>query len=122
MLIEYKQPDFKLSNNRGILFQLVHNEWKQVNYIFSNKGSVRGGHYHKYNQELFFVIQGIFRLVVWDIKDPSSKEEYRMTAEDMFLIKENVHHTFEYIEDTYLISMYNHGVEQSMCGKDIWTE
>ena len=37
----------------------------------------------------------------------------------MFIIYENVYHTFEYLEDTILIAMYNNGVEMEDDIKDI---
>lgn len=117
-LIEFLKPDFEFENENGILIQLVHDGWKQVNAIFSKGGSVRGGHCHKYNKETFYIISGTFKLVVW--KD-DKKEEYWIKAGDMFLIYEYVFHTFEYAEDTWLVSMYSNGVVMDF-GKDIWTE
>lgn len=115
-LIEFVKPDFTFENENGILVQLVHDGWKQVNAILSKENSVRGGHYHKYNKEAFFIISGSFKLKVW--KD-NYKEEYQIKAGDMFLINEFVFHTFEYTEDTWLVSMYSNGVEMEF-GKDIW--
>ena len=117
MLIEYIKPDFEFKNENGTLIQLVHEGWKQVNVIFSNATGVRGGHYHKYNKECFYVYSGNFKLVVWN---ESEKEEYQMKTGDMFLINPFVYHTFEYSEDTILVSMYNNGVELENGEKDIW--
>ena len=119
MLIEYLKPDFVFENEVGSLKQLVHDGWKQVNVITSHAGSVRGGHYHKYNDEGFYVIDGRFTLTLWrdDIR-----ETYEMKCGDMFLVPPFVFHTFEYTKDTTLISMYSHGVELSETEKDIWTE
>lgn len=118
-LIEFLEPDFKFENGNGLLVQLVHEGWKQVNAIFSKGNGVRGGHYHKFNKEAFYVLSGAFKLVVW--KD-EKKEEYALKAGDMFLINEYVYHTFEYVEDTWLVSMYSSGVELDEDTKDIWTE
>ena len=38
----------------------------------------------------------------------------------MFIMPENVYHTFEYHEDTTLIGMYDNGVELDENTKDIW--
>ena len=119
MLIEFVKPDFIFENEAGSLKQLVHEGWKQINVITSVAGAIRGGHYHKYNNEGFYIIQGAFKLVVWKGEE---KEEYIINAGDMFLIPSFVFHTFEYIEDTILISMYSEGVELSETEKDIWTE
>jgi dTDP-4-dehydrorhamnose 3,5-epimerase-like enzyme len=119
MLIEFENPDFVFENEAGSLIQLVHDGWKQVNVISSIAGAVRGNHYHKYNNEGFYIIKGSFKLKVWK---GDKKEEYLIKAKDMFRIPPYVFHTFEYIEDTILVSMYSKGVEISETEKDIWTE
>ena len=119
MLIEFTKPDFVFENECGSLKQLVHDGWKQVNVITSLGGSIRGGHYHKYNKEGFYIVSGSFRLVAWN---DTEKEEYEIKSGVMFYIPPFVFHTFEYHEDTVLVSMYSNGVELSDTEKDIWTE
>lgn len=119
MLIEFVKPDFVFENDAGSLIQLVHDGWKQVNVITSVSGAVRGKHYHKFNYEGFYIIQGSFNLIVWKDKD---KEEHEIKAGDMFFIPPYVFHTFDYHEDTVLVSMYSLGVELYGLEKDIWTE
>ncbi len=119
MLIEFIKPDFVFENEAGCLTQLVHNGWNQVNVIHSVAGSIRGGHYHKYNKECFYIIEGSFKLTVWNDKE---KEEYEIKKGDMFIMPENTYHTFEYHEDTILIGMYDKGVELDENTKDIWRE
>ena len=119
MLITYLKPDFVFENDAGSLKQLVHDGWKQVNVITSRAGSVRGGHYHKYNREGFYVVKGRFFLTVWE---KEACEEYEMKEGDMFLIPPYVFHTFEYREETLLVSLYSEGVERFGSEKDIWTE
>jgi len=119
MLIKYMDVDFKFENENGVLVQLVHDGWKQVNVITSVAGKKRGGHYHKYNNEAFYVVSGSFNLYVW--KD-DVKEEYLMKPGTWFMVNPFVFHTFEYLEDTVLVSVYSNGVELSDTEKDIWTE
>ena len=119
MLIEFVKPDLVFENEAGCLKQLVHEGWKQVNVITSKKGSVRGGHYHKQNRECFYIVEGSFLLTVW--KD-DTKEEYEIKQNDMFIIPEDVFHTFAYHEDTLLVAMYDNGVEIDENTKDIWNE
>lgn len=119
MLMEFTEPDFVFENEAGSLKQLVHDGWKQVNVITSTAGSIRGNHYHKYNIESFYVINGTFKLIVWN---GDEREEYQIKAGDMFLVYPYVFHVFEYIDDTVLVSMYSNGVELSDTEKDIWTE
>lgn len=119
MLIKYLEPDFVDISERGYLKQLVHEGWKQVNVIQTNAGSKRGGHYHKQNNELFYVVSGKFQLIVW--RD-NQEEKYTMCSGQMFKISPFVFHTFNYLEDTLLVSMYDNGVEFENGKMDIWTE
>lgn len=119
MLIQWLQPDFSFANEKGTLKQLVHEGWRQVNVITSPPGSVRGGHYHKYNREGFYVVRGSFTLHLWRSEE---REEYEIGEGAMFLILPNVFHTFDYHEETILIGLYDRGVELSETEKDIWTE
>lgn len=119
MLIEVMKPDFQFKNDSGILIQLVHDGWKQINVITSIKGCVRGGHYHKFNKEAFYIISGSFDLDVWNRE--GVHEHYRFKSGDMFLINENVSHTFTYLDDSTLVAMYSNGVELDENNKDIWS-
>lgn len=119
MLIKWLKPDFSFENDAGCLKQLVHEGYKQVNVITSAAGSTRGGHYHKYSTEAFYVIGGSFSLSLW--KD-GEREKYEIRAGDMFALPPYVFHTFSYHEETLLVSMYSSGVELSETEKDIWTE
>ena len=109
MLINFIEPNFKFSDDRGVLVQLVRDGWKQVNYILSEKNVVRGGHYHRFNKEAFYVVNGKFKLLVEHISTHERKE-YIINAGDFFVIPPNVQHSFEYMEQTVLISMYDLGV------------
>ena len=119
MLIEWMKPDFSFQGNQGVLKQLVHNGWKQINIIDYVRGAKTGNHYHKYNCECFYVVRGAFKLTEW--KDGES-ETYDMLAEDMFIVPPFVWHAFEYHEDSILVALYDRGVELSETEKDIWSE
>lgn len=118
-MIEILIPNFKFEDERGKLIQLVREGYKQVNVIFSKKGVIRGNHYHKINQEMFYIISGKFCLMV---ELGNRREEYIFQTGDMFKIKPFVKHSFEFLEDTILVSLYDKGVELSEMEKDIYTE
>lgn len=107
-LIEMLEPDFSFEDERGSLVQLVREGYRQLNVICSKKGSFRGGHYHKLTKEAFYVIEGSFLL---EAEKDGVKEAKTFSAGDMFLINEYIVHSFDYLEDTILVSMYNNGVE-----------
>lgn len=117
-LFDYLEPNFLFNDDRGMLVQLVRNGWNQINYIYSKKGVIRGNHYHKFNVEAFFVISGKFNLVLQSL-DGNKQEEVTMTNSKFFKIYPNILHSFEFLEDTLLISMYDKGVEKIDGSKDI---
>lgn len=119
IMIEIVKPDFEYQDDRGSLTQLVHEGFRQFNIIFSKKGVLRGDHYHKENRETFFVIFGSFELTV---KTQHKQETYRFKMGDMFLVPPYVLHSFYYLEDTLIASMYDIGVEYPDGSKDIWTD
>lgn len=117
--IEFLECDFSHRDNRGMLVQLVSkNKWSQVNYIESEVGSLRGNHYHKINQELFYVIEGSFNL---KLESKNNTIFYNIQKGDMFIIKPLVKHSFEYLAHTKLITMYDKGVELEDNKMDIFT-
>lgn len=120
MYIKILDPDFFFSDKRGQLVQLIHEGYRQVNYILSYAGETRGGHYHSQNKELFYVISGRLELDVKPVNQTSnSSERYIFGAGSMFEVPENIEHSFQFIETTSLISMYSQGVELVSGEKDI---
>lgn len=121
MYIRILEPDFQFADERGRLVQLVHDGYRQVNYIVSHAGENRGGHYHRHNREAFYVVSGTFELEVWPAarKGIVSAEGYTFGAGSMFEIPENMVHSFRFLEETSLISMYSKGVESASGEKDI---
>lgn len=107
-MIKILEPDFKFEDERGVLIQLIHDGFKQINVITSESDVKRGGHYHEINKEAFFIINGKIKLL---LSRNNHEEEYHFKSGDMFLIEKNVYHEFEFLENTTLISLYDKGVE-----------
>jgi quercetin dioxygenase-like cupin family protein len=107
--------DFRFEDSRGTIVQLVHEGYSQINVITSKKGVFRGGHYHKDNNEAFYIISGKLEVTV-------NKETTVFTSGDFFGIEAYDIHSFNFLEDTTLVSMYSHGVEKEDGTKDIYTE
>lgn len=121
MLIEFLKADFCFDDERGSLVQLVREGWKQVNVIRSEAGVERGGHYHAQNSEAFYVISGSFELEAEDL-DSGEKERLIMKPGDFFRIRPKLLHGFHFLEETWLVSLYDRGVELSDGSKDILTK
>ena len=75
-MIEIIKPDFVFEDERGALIQLVHEGWKQINVAVSKAGFERGNHFHKFNREGFYVVEGAFTL---EAKLGSKKEIYDLS-------------------------------------------
>lgn len=121
MLINILKPDFEFIDNRGTLTQLVKDGYKQINVITSVDDSLRGGHYHKENEEAFYIINGELELEVYNLNQIDKIEKYIFQEGDMFQIPRGVIHSFYFKKPTLLVSMYSNGVELANGEKDILT-
>ena len=101
-------PDFSHEDDRGKLIQLVHDGWKQINVVFSKGGTIRGGHYHRENREAFYIIDGCCEVT---LEQGKSVEVHTFKTGDFFSIHPGTCHTFQYLQDTLLIGLYDKGVE-----------
>ncbi|MBR0113162.1 MAG: cupin domain-containing protein [Clostridia bacterium] len=120
MLIKIVKPDFTFTDERGTLAQLVHSGYEQVNFVYTEKGAVRGNmHYHALSDETFYVGSGKVKVTA-RLED---EEEERIFAQgDMFTLPAGVRHTFEYLENTNLVVLYTKAVEREDGSKDILTD
>ena len=119
-LIKILTPNFVFPDDRGLLVQICREGYRQINAVFTKKGAVRGNlHYHKHTKEAFFILSG--RVRVTAVRGDFTEEREFCTG-DMFLIEENVRHTFVYLEDTYLVGLYTAGVENPDGTRDIYTD
>ena len=108
MLIETLNADFEHNDERGSIIQLIKRGYSQINVITSKAGAIRGGHYHIYNTEAFYIIKGQCRITA---TTRNEREVKSFKTGDFFRIKPYVFHNFEYIEDSIIISMYSLGIE-----------
>jgi mannose-6-phosphate isomerase-like protein (cupin superfamily) len=116
-LIEKLTPDFVFDDERGTLAQLVHSGYEQVNAVFTKKGAVRGNmHCHKNSNEVFYIISGSVDVTA---RLDEAEETARFESGDMFLIRNNIMHTFVYNEDTYIVALYDRRIENEDGTKDI---
>lgn len=117
-MIKILTPFFSYEDERGLLVQLLEHGAGQINVVKSCAGCVRGGHYHKLNKELFYIIYGEVKLV---LKVNDKVETFCFHSGDMFEIMANVVHDFTYLQGTCLIAMYDHGVILPDGTKDIYS-
>ncbi len=118
-LIEFLTPDFSFVDERGSLYQLCHNGWTQVNVSTTKKSVKRGGHYHKQTKEAFFIISGKIAL---QLQKEDKEQDITVKSGDFFCFSPYVKHSFNFLEDTTMVALYDKGVELAGGEKDIYTE
>lgn len=115
-LIEKKTVDFRFSDDRGSLTQLVHSGYEQINVLFTKKGVERGGHFHKKSLECFYVVSGSVKVTG---QLGGSAEEHLFREGDFFQVNLNVIHNMYFPEDCVLVAMYDKWIEAPDGTKDI---
>lgn len=92
-------------DERGFIYSVIHSgEWREINYVESQKGSVRGGHYHKKTLECFFVIKGAIDVGIENIKSGKS-ERFTVKARSVFVVEPFEIHKFKILEDSAWINI-----------------
>ena len=109
-------PDFKFSDDRGTLVQLVHGGYTQVNVITTKQGVLRGNHYHKFSHEAFYIISGSVKVT---LISNGKKQETLFQIGDFFEIPPMVLHEMFYPEDCIMVALYDQPVENEQGEKDI---
>lgn len=120
MLYSIRKIDFSFEDTRGALTQLVHDGFKQVNVLSTNKGVLRGGHYHTKCNEAFFVINGSVETTLRKI-NTENIEKVLFKKGVFFEIHPNTIHSMFFPEDCLMVQMYDIPVEAEDGTKDIIT-
>lgn len=111
-------PYFYYEDVRGIFFGISQDlNWKEINYIESKKGSIRGAHYHMETLEGFYIIEGKIKISLNNLID-GTKRDFIASKGDFFVIGQNILHTFEMLADSRWINMLS--MAMNMSNKDIY--
>lgn len=97
---------FSYTDQRGTIDGLVNfGNWQEINLITSNKGSIRGGHYHKKTSELFYILKGEIKAELCPFNSLDKKETLVFKQGDIILIEPYTVHTFFMLTDSQWINM-----------------
>lgn len=116
-MIEFIKPDFSFQDERGALVQLCREGWKQINVTSTKAGVFRGGHYHKNNQEAFYIIEGEIEI---NLTKDGKQETVTVQSGDFFILKPYAIHSFNFKKNTVMVALYDKGVEEANGQKDIY--
>jgi Uncharacterized conserved protein, contains double-stranded beta-helix domain len=92
-------------DKRGFLWGIVNSgEWKEINYVETVQNEIRGGHYHKHTEELFFIISGVIEVTVRNLQN---EEFHSFVAEkgDVFIVEPYELHEFRCLETSKWINV-----------------
>lgn len=102
-------------SQRGLFLGIINSgHWEEVNYIETNEGQIRGGHYHKEAIEVFFIIDGKIDIKVANIKGKVIKK-FTATKGTIFLIDPYEVHTFFCKSDCRWINIMSKKMDDSQC-------
>lgn len=118
-MVEFIKPEFEFSDDRGSLYQLYSKGWNQVNVSYTKGGVIRGGHYHKKNKEVFFVVSGECKIELEDVNN-GEKKDFTVKDGDMFVLYPFAKHTFNYVKDTIMVAAYDIGFILDDGTKDVF--
>ncbi|MBI4158732.1 cupin domain-containing protein [Candidatus Woesearchaeota archaeon] len=92
---------------RGVLEEIAKSHvWQQLNRVKTNKGAVRGNHYHEVNLELHYILEG--ELMV-HIRNLQTREEttHRFGEGSCFIVLPYEYHTLEHLTDCDYIVLFS---------------
>ena len=116
-MIEFIPNYIEHSDKRGSFLGLINfGNWKEINFICSEAGTVRGNHYHENTDELFIILEGNIKVILQKVlgkKDLENKQKtFNVKEGDVFLIKKNVNHIFEIIENSKWINVLSQKINK----------
>lgn len=92
------------SDERGSLSGIIQEGcWKEMNFLSSKAGIVRGGHYHKVSSELFYIISGLIRVEIQSLQGEVI-EQFEAKLGDIFIIEPYEVHTFKVLSESQWIN------------------
>lgn len=96
---------FSHKDERGQIFGIINEgDWKEANFVQTNKGAKRGGHYHKITRELFYIIDGEIQVHLENIKTQKTVD-FKLKKGDICIIEPYTNHLFEAINNSQWINM-----------------
>ena len=97
-----KRPkiNFEYSDKRGKLIEICRDmRWSQMNLLTVKKGFSRGGHYHKRNLELFFMIEGKCAIKIVNLRN-RKVSRFIAKEKDVFIVEPYQTHYLKGLKDS----------------------
>lgn len=94
------------SDHRGLFLGLVNQGvWQEVNFVKTQMGKVRGGHFHTRTNELIFLVRGKVEVELQDCYNPEQRQRFILNSGEGVQIKPYTVHTLHYLEDSEQVAL-----------------
>lgn len=92
-------------DERGSITDLLNKELCHVGVIVTEKGSIRGNHYHNLSRQYTYILSGKFEVLLAKEYKPSDVEKIILEAGELIMIPPRIIHRFKALEKTVMIEM-----------------
>ena len=94
-------------------FQGVVNKytWGEINHITTRAGVVRGNHYHRHTQELFYILSGRVRIEIHHLVT-GEKHDFIAEPGNAYIVDPYEVHRFTTLEDSAWLNMLSHRLDE----------
>jgi dTDP-4-dehydrorhamnose 3,5-epimerase-like enzyme len=94
------------ADDRGAFLGIVSSgTWREVNFLESRAGAVRGNHYHRESEEIIFLLRGQAEVELVDARDPGRRAVVRLEGGTGVEVHPFMVHTVRYLTDCEQISL-----------------
>ena len=94
------------SDERGSFLGLVNEgNWREVNYVRTRAGAVRGKQFSKETHEVVFLLKGEVEVELQDVHDPIQRATFRLREGEGVEIRPYTYHVIRYLTDCQQITL-----------------
>lgn len=90
---------------RGLIANVFEGKVEHVALITSEKGSVRGNHYHKEDHQFIYLVSGAFESHSVDVRNPAKRQVLKVRPGDLVDTPPLVAHAQKFTEDSVFLAL-----------------
>jgi len=99
MHTEKTKPHLRLTDERGSFTSILNRgEWKEINWVESKQGAIRGNHYHKHTIEYIYLLSGEAEVRLQPLNQAA--QTLRILPGEGIFIHPFTYHTFIFSQDS----------------------
>jgi quercetin dioxygenase-like cupin family protein len=107
------KPYKQMSDPRGTFLGIINSgHWEEMNYIETDAGQIRGGHYHKKIQELFFILEGEMEIQI-DATDGRKLHSLTARKGHILIVQPLEVHTFKCLTHCQWINVLSKRIDDA---------